>query len=221
MQVAFVYLTLAWSAMHRGTLPAAALGAKHFSCEKAATFSGRRFDVVIHLKHACHHALLLGTHHVLDHIDVSPRELDKFHAISRKFTDEIMNSGPHLDHLCRTSVCTVIPHYYNLPCVPRLARSNTTAVGLLGWDESQHALQRAFRAAGITTVVEPRSQFGATPTHAQRERFRATSCAFYSELSVAIAWNGAQACYEPNQRFTNPIHLGIPTVGYAHQVRNY
>jgi len=218
MRVAFVYGRMAYSAVHRGTLPAAALGATRFRCGKEATFSDRRFDVVIHLKHVCHGALGLGAHHVFDHIDAGHTQLARFHTMSRNFTGEIMSSGPHIDHLCRTSVCTVIPHHYNLPCAPQLGRSNKTAVGLLGWNDMRTVVQQKFREAGIRTVLEPRSGFGFGATRARN--FSAASCAFYSELGVAIAWNTPQNIYEPNQRFSNPIHLGIPTIGYAGQVRN-
>jgi len=217
-RVAFVYMTLAWSVVHRGSMPAASLGAAHFSCEQAARFTGHRFDVVIHLKHACRGALSLGAHHVFDHIDAKDSQLDGFHAMSRNFSGEIMGSGPHLDHLCRTPICTVIPHHYHLPCKPRLDRRGKSAIGLIGWNR-QPALQQEFRAAGITTVVEPRSSLlRSGVTKAQRERFRAASCGFYSDLGVAITWSYPGSWYELNQRFTNSIYLGIPTIGYAHQV---
>ena len=42
-------------------------------------------------------------------------------------------------------------------------------------------------------------------------------CPFYASLSVAIAWNVGSPDKEPAERFTNPISLGISTVGYARQ----
>jgi len=189
-RVAFVFMTLAWSVVHRGSVPAASLGAAHFSCEQAARFSGyRRFDVVIHLTHACQGALNLGAHHVFDHIDATDSQLDAFHAMSGNFSGEIMGSGPHLDHLCRTPICTVIPHHYNLPCKPRLDRRGKRTIGLIGWNRNQPVLQQEFRAAGITTVMEPKSGLSLRGgvTKAQREHFRAASCGFYSGLGVAIS----------------------------------
>jgi len=157
---------------------------------------------------------------VFDHIDATDSQLDAFHAMSGNFSGEIMGSGPHLDHLCRTPICTVIPHHYNLPCKPRLDRRGKRTIGLIGWNRNQPVLQQEFRAAGITTVMEPKSGLSLRGgvTKAQREHFRAASCGFYSGLGVAISWSRPESCYEPNQRFTNPIYLGIPTIGYAHQV---
>ena len=43
------------------------------------------------------------------------------------------------------------------------------------------------------------------------------ACSFFDSLTMAIAWNKGQPDNQPAERFTSPVVLGIPTVGYLQQ----
>lgn len=238
------------SGNHRGKMTAARLGAAMIYCHTVGV--GRRFHIVIHVKHVCARALEngIGQYHVLDHADIlwvpsGPRKhpaglKNFFEMYAHRFSGQIMNSGPQVDDQCRTPVCTVIPHYFNLQCTPRLDRGANRVIGLVGWESSlagweslllnQLNKEKRNDSAHIWIETEPRP--GLTIRHSlwtyshskHEERIRNESrqrqCAFFERLRVAIAWNTQDLrsrVYEPGQRFSNPVILGVPTIAYAAQ----
>lgn len=243
--VAFVPLYGQSSGNHRGRITATRLGAVLFYCHTAGGMAGQHFDVVIHVKHVCVKVLEMGIgrHHVLDHVDMTwtsnhvakhPIGLRNFYeAYAHRFSGQIMNSGPQVDDQCRTSVCAVIPHHFNMECAPRLNRSANRVVGLIGWENllEEELRGRGFsQLAGLEIEAEPipgarvRSTLWTRGKKRSEELLRDESrqlqCAFFDRLRVAVAWNKqlpASRMYEPGQRYTNPIVLAIPTIAYAHQ----
>ena len=148
----------------------------------------------------------MARHHVFDHIDSLAIRLEVFHRLSHRFAAQIFNSNAHMDADCMRPYCVVIPHPFNIPCTPRLHREpSEPSVGLIGYTKPPPSeTPRLARAWNVSRLLRE-------PTNLDQ------SCAFYDRLTVAIAWNTGRPDRQPAERFTSPISLGIPTIGYAPQ----
>lgn len=214
--VAFVFTNHVSSSTYRGLLVARALNQTFLRCSEFAR-SRRVFDVVVHLKLPCVGALAHGRHHVIDHIDALPDRYASFRRMLGNFSAQIFNTDEHLNRECCTRVCMVIPHHCNLPCSNSVERRGLRRVGLIGWTQASLSVANALQAAGSPADHEPKGRwhtFGHGPPSSGRP---AEICSFFDSLGIAVAWNEDQESYDPAQRFTNPICLGIPTIGYARQ----
>ena len=117
---------------------------------------------------------------------------------------------------CCTPICAVIPHPCNLPCADNVSRRESPRVGLIGWTQASLSIRNALHAANVRIDAEPKGRWH-TFGHGHETGRPAEICSFFDSLGAAIAWNEDQESYDPAQRFTNPIYLGIPTIGYARQ----
>ena len=217
-RVAFVYTREVSSSTYRGLLVARALNQTFLKCKDLT--SGRAgqlsFDVIVHLKLPCAHAFAHGAHHVIDHIDALPDRYASFRSVIGNFSGQMFNTDIHLREQCCTRVCAVVPHHCNLPCNSSLDRNGPHRVGLIGWTQASLLIGHELTAGGIRAESEPKGRWH-TFGYGRDTGRPAEICRFFDRLSVAIAWNEEQDGYDPGQRFTNPICLGIPTIGYARQ----
>ena len=201
MRVAFAYYRFLDSTRVRGEHPARALPQTFSACDKLEG----QFDVVVHLKVVCERAFAMADHHVFDHIDARQDRLAVFRRLSHRFDGQIFNSNKHMEQECVRRYCIVIPHPFNFPCTPKLSRSRLRPlVGLIGYNKSPPGELATLRRAWNVSLVREPVGF---------ER----ACPFLDSLTMAIAWNQGQPDNQPAERFTSPIVLGIPTVGYLHQ----
>ena len=215
--IAFVYTHKLSSSTYRGQLVARALNQSYLRCGES--IGDRFFDLIVHLKLPCASLLPHGRSHVIDHIDALPDRYRAFQRLLANFSGQIFNTDEHLREQCCTRACVVIPHHCNLPCATNFDRSNLTTVGLIGWTQASLGIGAALRRANITPVIEPKGRWHTFGSTAGLEKGRpADICRFFNRLRVAVAWNDEQERgYDPAQRFTNAVCLGIPTIGYARQ----
>ena len=201
MRVAFVYYRYLDSTRVRGEDPAAHLHQTFSACDKLEG----RFDVVVHLKVVCERAFAMANHHVFDHIDARQDRLAVFRRQSHRFVGQIFNSNKHMEHECVRLYCTVIPHPYNFPCASRVSRARLKPlVGLIGYSKPPPGDLTTLRRTWNVSVIREPSSFD-------------SACPFFDRLTMAVAWNKGQPDNQPAERFTSPVVLGIPTVGYLQQ----
>ena len=201
MRVAFVYYRYLDSTRVRGEDPAAHLHQTFSACDKLEG----RFDVVVHLKVVCERAFAMANHHVFDHIDARQDRLAVFRRQSHRFDGQIFNSNKHMEHECVRPYCTVIPHPYNFPCASRVSRARLKPlVGLIGYSKPPPGDLTTLRRTWNVSVIREPSSFD-------------SACPFFDRLTMAVAWNKGQPDNQPAERFTSPVVLGIPTVGYLQQ----
>ena len=201
MRVAFVYYRYLDSTRVRGEDPAAHLHQTFSACDKLEG----RFDVVVHLKVVCERAFAMADHHVFDHIDARQDRLAVFRRQSHRFVGQIFNSNKHMEHECVRPYCTVIPHPYNFPCASRVSRARLKPlVGLIGYSKPPPGDLTTLRRTWNVSVIREPSSFD-------------SACPFFDRLTMAVAWNKGQPDNQPAERFTSPVVLGIPTVGYLQQ----
>ena len=163
-------------------------------------------DVYVHVKKACGHILSSAHHaHIHDLID-STQGLG---ALRDGFTGTIFASEFDMMNRCKTQLCAVIPHHFNLDVCNRTRPLRKNGVGLVGTSYTRDSVAHLEHNFGLKLVAEVIGQ----------------PCAFFRSIRIAIAWKGARSLkYEdapggneqvkPAERYTNPVNLGIPTVGY-------
>ena len=201
MRAAFAYYRFLDSTRIRGEHPAAHLHQTFSACDKLEG----RFDVVVHLKVVCERAFAMADHHVFDHIDARQDRLAVFRRQSHRFDGQIFNSNKHMEHECVRPYCVVIPHPFNFPCPSRLSRARLRPlVGLIGYSKPPPGELATLRSTWNVSVIREPSSFD-------------RACSFFDSLTMAIAWNKGQPDNQPAERFTSPVVLGIPTVGYLQQ----
>ena len=216
--IAFVYTNAVSSSTYRGNLVARALNQSYLRCGDLYSQSRHAafWDIVVHLKQPCVAALPHGRHHVIDHIDALPDRYAAFRKSLGNFSGQIFNTDDHLRKECCTRVCAVIPHHCNLPCMYNDERSELRQVGVVGWTQASLSIGHQLAAHGIKTEAEPKGRWHTFGYGLVTGR-PAEICRFFDGLSVAVAWNEEMDGYDPGQRFTNPICLGIPTIGFSRQ----
>jgi len=111
------------------------------------------------------------------------------------------------------SACAVIPHRFNLPCRPSsldvTAKARTRACGTIGWDNINASIAAITPHLSVPLLREPHVSRASTPD--------SELCRFYSErIGVAIAWKTLLVPFNSCERFTNPIILGVPTIGHPY-----
>ena len=188
---------------HRGVSNADLLNASTALCASVAS----DFDVYVHVKYPCARALDFPGRrgHVYDVLDQKNENFlrdARLHAV-------VFASDWDLRRRCARPICAAIPHHFNLPCAPVL---NGTRVGVVGtaWGpkpDVRDALEKRLALKRETLVFEEAGK----------------PCAFFDRLRVALAWHPdadvdtsitVYQMEKPAERFTNPIVLGIPTIGY-------
>lgn len=185
------------------------------------------FDVFVHCKFYCSKVGERETKvHIVDRIDSYDRIDTGPPYNNHQISAEIFNSETHMDNACSTRLCVVIPHHFNLDCVPRrrpaahetaaggTGPNGTIVVGLVGSvdDAIVHMLHNA---SDVHLLREP---YNMKASGASR---KSGSCAFFGQLDVAVAWHAWYANTKdilegkPAERVTNPIMLNVPTVSYG------
>lgn len=153
-------------------------------------------------------AVINRGYHVYDVVD-APATQTQLHQWSRHLDAMVMSTLQDLRVNCRSRLCLRIPHHYNLNC----SAINTTAprgVGVtLGVVGTLHRYSSDFNP----------SQFSLHNITLRREHAYPDPCSFFRDIDLALAWCNPKhsgqrdLARKPAERFTNPVVLGIPTVG--------
>lgn len=180
--------------------------------------------------------------HIIDRID-SYERLAPTDSFAHASTDgEIFNSKEQMQRQCSTRACVVIPHHYNLKCAARdqppsppppppppppnlfarlfhgrrlrsCSECTNVTIGIVGSHDTP-LVEALTSAEGVRVVFEPYT-LKATSTH------HLGSCGFFNEIDVAVAWKAAYVNTQilldgkPAERLTNPVMIGVPTIGYG------
>ena len=190
---AFIIQNNFGSSHHRGIDAANITKSRVYRCGylKSSAF----INVFVHVKYVCPQILKSynTSYHVFDRID-NFRNLDL-----SGFSGEIVSTDYQLKY-CKTRVCAVIPHHVNIRCnFHNMYFTNKTnpTVGLVG--TNTHVPYNLFEELkSFKILVEKKNDL----------------CLFYNKIDIAISWKSLE--HKPNERFSNPIWFGIPTIGYAH-----
>jgi hypothetical protein len=214
-------LSFSWgSTIMRGLDTARLLGASLSLCRDA----GPGFAVYVHVKAPCHQALQHRGRHVLDVVD-GLKEFGGGHTLQASqrlvalgFDAQMFNSEHEVQLFCAAPRCHVVPHFFNLqrcakegqrrPRVPSawlqsIQGRRPLKLGLVGYQSSFHGRPEF-------TLPPELGNHKARLVHEGRD-----TCAFFAQVDVAIAWvrRKLDNPHKPAERFTNPIVLGIPTIG--------
>ena len=217
-------LSFRWgSTIHRGVDTARLLGASLSLCGNA----GPGFAVYVHVKAPCHQALVHRGRHVLDVVDGlaefgGGRTLQASERLmALGFHAQIFNSEHEAQLFCAAPRCRAVPHFFNLqrcadkadshPKVPSARLQSIQGrrplkLGLVGYQSSFHGRPEF-------TLPPELGNDKASLVHEGRD-----ACAFFAQVDVAIAWvrRNLDNPHKPAERFTNPIVLGIPTIGHPY-----
>ena len=199
------------------------------------------YDIIVHVKSICSSALALGRHHIYDGIDgesISHRWLAPFRD---RIDGIILSSAKQREAAtsqreCQSRACVAIPHHMNLPCAHRpFAARNASVVGIIGNPlkprPAVNALRKTLRAM-LSSSTEFRDEpppENYRPYTSRKPVYNLSDpryCSYYGSIGLAIAWTeqtehalGSNAtstllAKRPAERYTNPISLGVPTVGF-------
>ena len=204
-------LQLTSASIHRGVATAnvisqrTALSASALLCNQARPTRG--VDIYVHIKHPCHHILASTSHiHIHDVIDFK----GPLGPLQTNFTATIFASEFDMILRCKTHICSIIPHHFNLDCKSNsTARKGGEGIGLVGTSYNDASIKTIEDRLGLTLVREIPSR----------------PCHFFRSIHIAIAWKGTKKLHyedavggnsqvKPAERYTNPIYQGIPTIGY-------
>lgn len=175
------------SAHHRGIDASRITNGKIHHCGHSNLTKAAIF---VHVKYVCDQAMKQyeQAYHVFDRID-------NFRKVNLKgFSGEIVSTESQLRE-CSMRVCAVIPHHINLSCRFHSQLLHTPPnIGFVGTSTRVPA-----------TLVKKLHAF---PT---RHEKLGELCLFYDNIDIAIAWKNEKN--KPNERFSNPVWFGIPTIG--------
>ena len=199
------------ASIHRGVATAnvisqrTTLSASALLCNQARPTRG--VDIYVHIKHPCRHILASTAHvHIHDVIDFK----GPLGPLQNNFTATIFASEYDMILRCKTHICSIIPHHFNLDCKSNsTARKGDEGIGLVGTSYNDASIKTIEDRLGLTLVREIPSR----------------SCIFFRSIHIAIAWKGTKKLHyedalggntqvKPAERYTNPIYQGIPTIGY-------
>ena len=205
----------------RGRDPARLLGASLSVCGDA----GPGFDIYVHVKAPCGRALALRGRHVLDVVD-GLKEFGGNYSlqasqrlVARGFHAQLFSSEHEVQAYCAAPHCRAAPHFFNLQhCISwgrrtgwasERLQSRPLRLGLVGYQRGFAGLPASRYWPAFSLPSELAAE-GAKIVHEG-----ADTCAFFAGVDVAIAWPRKTIDHrdKPAERFTNPIVLGIPTIG--------